>query len=331
MHTSRYFTNAGPFKAGVLAEKLGLTVQGDAQMVLADVAKLQEATPSQLSFYHTGILNNTKYEEDLKKTEAGAVICKPEVAHLLPKGVTALVTDNPHAAYAKAWAMFYPDSMSGVTQPGVHPKAMVDDSADIAPTAQIDAGAYIGPHVHIGEGTHICSNVVIQCAQIGRGVIIHPNVSIGQDGFGFAPTATGAVKVPQLGGVIVEDGVEIGANTTIDRGSMGNTVIGMGTKIDNLVQIAHNVKIGRACIIVGQAGIAGSTTLGDGVIIGGQAGVAGHLEIASGTQIAARSGVTKSITQPGQTWGGFPAQPMQDWRRSQAKLARLIKSNKRDV
>jgi UDP-3-O-[3-hydroxymyristoyl] glucosamine N-acyltransferase len=320
MPAQAYHVSAGPFTTGELAQRLSLSLQGQDDLALVDVLPLNQANSTQLSF-----LDNPRYKADLEKTKAGAVILKKEFLDLLPEGIVALVSEEPYADYARALALFYPSQAAQ----GVHETAVVDHTAEIGKGTSVGPNCYIGPGVKIGENCLVSANVTIQCTQMGNGVIVHPGAAIGQDGFGFAPCKAGIVKVPQVGGVIIEDGVEIGANTTIDRGALTDTIIGAGTKIDNLVQIAHNVKIGRMCMIVAQSGIAGSTTLGDGVVIGGQAGVAGHLKLADRIMVAGRSGVTKSFDEVGLTLGGFPAVALKEWRKLQAMLARMSKAQQK--
>jgi UDP-3-O-[3-hydroxymyristoyl] glucosamine N-acyltransferase len=222
----------------------------------------------------------------------------------------------------------------------IHPTArlehgvVVDPSAVVGPGAEIGAGTVIGPHSVIGPQTRVgrdCSisaNVSVMHALLGNRVVLHPGVRVGQDGFGYAMGPKGHRKVPQVGRVIIQDDVEIGANTTVDRGASRDTIIGEGTKIDNLVQIAHNVVIGRHCVIVSQVGISGSTTLEDFVVLGGQVGVIGHVTIGTGAQIAASSNVSTDVP-PGVRWGGTPAKPMREWFREVTAVKLL--ASRRDL
>lgn len=338
MDRTRFHKRREPTLLKEIAETLGVSLRGDGEKLVHDIAALDLANEGHLSF-----LDNSKYLYQVKNTRAGAVIISEENAEHLPAGVSALISDMPYATYSKVLQMFYPmPETTGV----VSAKADVSADAEIGENVQIDAfavvkngakigdncivrsGAVIGENAAIGAFSIIDSGAVIQCATLGRGCIVHPNASIGQDGFGFAWDGKAVQKVPQIGSVVIGDLVEIGAGTTIDRGSLGDTVIGDMTKIDNLVQIAHNVKIGRGCQIVAQAGVAGSTELGDGVIVGGQAGFAGHLKVADRVMVSAKTGVTKNITEVGITLGGFPAVPIEKWRRMQVALGRLVTQKK---
>ncbi len=318
MADPRFFTNRGPFTLAALAELTGarLSDGADSTATMEDVAPLDAAGGTQVSF-----LDNRKYLDAFRASKAGACFVRPELAEEAPNGMALLVTDNPYLAYAQAATHFYPSSHSDER---ISPKAHIHPTAKLADNVTIAPGAVIGAGVEIGNDTSIGANVVISHALIGQRVIIHPGVSIGQDGFGFAVSDRGAFKVPQLGRVVIEDDVEIGANTTIDRGAGPDTHIGQGTKIDNLVQIGHNVRIGRFATIVSQVGISGSSTIGDGAVLAGQVGVAGHLKIGAKATIAAKSGVTKSIPA-GEVHGGIPAIPIRDWRKQVATVARLIK------
>ncbi len=305
---------------------------------VADAAPLEIAGPCDLAY-----MDNPKYAGALGETRALACLVAPRYAARVPTGTVALVTREPYRVFAGVLARLYPSaarpaSLFGATgvSPGsfVHPTArlepdvIVDPGVVIGPGAEIGtgtvlaAGAVIGPQVRIGRHCAIGAGATVAHAFLGNRVIVHPGARLGQDGFGFAMGPGGHLKVPQIGRVIVQDDVEIGANTTIDRGASRDTVIGEGTKIDNLVQIAHNVVIGRHCVIVAQVGISGSTTLEDYVVLGGQVGVVGHLRIGMGAQIAGSSNVNKDVP-PGVRWGGTPAKPVRDWFREITTLQRL--------
>ena len=341
MADPRFFENKGPFTLGDIAERVGaqLAPGTDASRQMDDVAPLDSAGASHLSF-----LDNPKYKDAFLATSAGACVVKPQMADEAPEGVGLLLSDDPYRTYALASQLFYPSEVTGgdtFGSPGeIDPHAHVHPTAKIAAGATVEAGATVGAHVEIGAGTVIganasiakgCTigrdcfigpNVTVSHAHIGDRVILHPGVCIGQDGFGFAMGLPHHEKVPQLGRVIIQDNVEIGANSTVDRGAGPDTVIGEGTKIDNLVQIGHNVQTGRHCVIVSQTGVSGSTKLGDFVVLAAQVGVTGHLTINTGAQIAARSAVIHDVP-PGQQYGGVPARPVGEWRREMVAIKRL--------
>ena len=341
MADSRFFQKQSAFTVAQICDALGCTLaeNADPKYLVHDVAPLKTATKNDLSF-----LDNAKYRADFQATKAGACIVSQEMAAIAPKGVICLITKSPYKIYARAAQMFYPDNF---------PKESVAATAFIHPTATLGRGCivehnvYIGPGVKIGDGCwlevgsviqenveigkrcRIGVNAVVSHALIGDGVRIYTGACVGQDGFGFAIDPAGHVKVPQLGRVIIGNHVEIGANTTIDRGAGPDTIIGDGTWIDNLVQIGHNVSIGRGCIIAGQVGISGSTIIGDFVAFGGQSGVAGHLKIGTGARIAAKSGITRNVPA-GEEYMGYPAFPMRQYLRQVSALNALIKKKKND-
>jgi len=336
MADPRFFQNAGPFTLDALAERSGarLADAAEAARSVRDVAPLDRATGEELSF-----LDNARYAAQFAASGAGACIVRPAMAARAPAGMALLLSEQPYLAYARIAQAFYPPppAVPGVAPTAyVDPSAELDASAEIGPGVAIGAGAAVGagcrigpnstlgPGVTVGPGSVVHANVTLGHCRIGARVTLHPGVRIGQDGFGFAPHAQGHVKVPQLGIVVVEDDCDIGANTTIDRGSLQDTVIGRGCWIDNLVQIGHNVRLGRGCIIVAQVGIAGSTHLGDFVQVGGQAGLAGHLRVGSGVRIAGQSGVMNDVP-PGTTLGGSPAVEHRQWLKETALLRRMVK------
>jgi UDP-3-O-[3-hydroxymyristoyl] glucosamine N-acyltransferase len=267
------------------------------------------------------------------------VIVHPDMAARVPAGTVAIQTIEPYAGWARVAALFYP---LPTVSPGIHPSAIVaeearvDPSAEVGPLSVIEAGAEIGPGCRIGPCAVIGSGVIVgrDCrigahaslshALLGARVYIYPGARIGQEGFGFASTTDGFLSVPQLGRVILEDDVEVGANSTIDRGSSRDTVIGAGSRLDNLVQIGHNVILGRCCVIVAQVGISGSTVLEDFVRVGGQAAMAGHLRIGQGAEIGAQAGLISDV-DPGAKVLGSPAQPKRDFFRQIATLKKMAK------
>lgn len=335
-----FFERAGPFPLSVIVAKLGVTVDPLVNLTkeIRDVKPLHQAGEHDCSFY-----DNVKYLTQLSSTQAGACLVAPAVAERLPKQTAALVTKAPYIAFAYALQLFYGNALrteeTNITNRSskrswVHGSAKIDETAIIepgtiiGPEAQIgrgtivSAGAVIGYRVSVGQNSFVGPSASISHAILGDRVIVHAGVRIGQEGFGFAMGPNGHLKVPQVGRVIIDDDVEIGANTSIDRGAMSDTVIGQGTKIDNLVQIGHNVIIGRHCVIVAQSGIAGSAQLGDHVVMGGQSGVAGHVTIGRGAQIAGSAHVVRDVP-PGARMGGTPAVPFSQWARGVAAIKRL--------
>jgi UDP-3-O-[3-hydroxymyristoyl] glucosamine N-acyltransferase len=329
----RFFRRSGPFSLAAVAD----AAQAEAaphRLMLSGVAPLQTAGPGDVSF-----LDNRKYVPALAETRAGAVIIHPDMAERVPPTAVAVTTTEPYAAWARVAALFHP-----VPPPlaGIHPSAVVaadatiDTSAEVGPLAVIASGAEVGPRCRIGPSAVIGDGVVLgaDCrigahvtlshALLGARVVVFPGARIGQDGFGFAITMDEFVSVPQLGRVVLEDDVEVGANSTIDRGSLHDTVIGAGSRLDNLVQIGHNVRLGRGCVIVAQAGISGSTILEDHVMVAGQAGLTGHLRIGRRARIGAQAGVMSDV-HAGSDVVGSPAQLAREYFRHLAILRRLVR------
>ena len=320
------------FRLADLADRIGARLVGDGEKIVAGIAPIEEAGPGQVTF-----LANPKYARFAKDSKATAIIAK----EVVPGVQTAfLLSDNPYFAFACAVEAFHPPVRPA---PGVSDKAVVDPSAHlgrdvtVAPFVVIEEGAEVGdrtalfPGVYVGKGVTIGPDclafphvVLYHDVRVGSRVILHAGCVIGSDGFGFAPTAEGFRKVPQVGTVEIGDDVEIGANTTIDRAALGVTRISRGTKLDNLVQVGHNVVIGSDTVIAAQAGISGSVKIGSRVMIGGQAGLAGHLEVEDGILLGAKSGVPNSLrVSDARVWSGIPAMPHPVWLRMATLLPKL--------
>jgi UDP-3-O-[3-hydroxymyristoyl] glucosamine N-acyltransferase len=299
---ARFFRRSGPFPLREVAAAAG----GDApaqDLLLTGVAPLQAAEPGEVSF-----LDNRKYVPALEATRAGAVIVHPAMARHVPAGTVAIVTEEPYLGWAR------------VAEIG--PLAVIEAGAEVGPRCRIGPAAVIGAGVVLGPDCRIGAHASLSHALLGARVVIYPGARIGQEGFGFAAGPAGFVTVPQLGRVVIEDDVEVGANTTIDRGSAHDTVIGAGSRLDNLVQIGHNVRLGRCCVIVAQAGISGSTVLEDFVQVAGQAGLTGHLHIGHKARIGAQGGVMADVPA-GADVVGSPAQPVREFFRQVVTLRRL--------
>ncbi len=316
---------------GTLAEKLQAELRGDPNIIIERVSEIQQARPGEITF-----LSNPKYRKYLETCQASAIILGPETDVDFPN---VLIAPNPYLAMVQALELLNHRPRS--LRPGIHPTALIADNAqigeevEIGPYVVVAEGAQVGPrtilesHVVIGADAqvgaechlhpHVC---LYPGVSVGSRVLIHAGSVIGSDGFGFVPTPAGPKKIPQTGTVVIEDDVEIGANCTIDRATIGQTRIGRGTKLDNLVHIAHNVDVGANCFITAQSGIAGSTTVGNGVQMGGQSGIVGHVKVGNGVSLATRAGVTRNVPD-GEIVSGFPARPHREQLRSEALVHRL--------
>ena len=312
-----------------IASLLQIDLKGGGDIEITAMNTLKDATANELSF-----VSNAKYINDIKDSKAAAILVDAALENAVPSGSVALVVAHPYWAMATLSKHFAPPlEDEDAAEPVIGEGCVISSAATLAKGAvigshtQIMAGVYIGSKAVIGDNTVIYPNVVVyRDCHVGNNCVIHANTSIGSDGFGFATNAKGEhLKIYQNGNVVIEDDVELGANTTIDRAVFGSTTIKKGARLDNLIHIAHNCEVGEYSVLTAQVGLAGSTTLGRNVVMGGQSATAGHLSIAPFTQLAARTGVTKSITTPGKTYAGFPFMDHKKWLKLQAKLARLIR------
>ena len=336
-----FFAPARRFEVGEIAALTGARLRDASQekITISRLAPAGEGGEETLVF-----IDGRRHASRIGSVRAAALLCSEELAENAPDGVAVLVSPKPQQAFAMVARLLFPEAnrpqpVTGET--GISPRAVIAEGAVVEDGAIIEAGAVIGVGASVGRGTIVgpntvigarCSigrdgyvgpNVMLQYAVIGDRVIIHPGAQIGQDGFGFLPGPNGFEKNPQIGRVIIQDDVEIGANTTIDRGALSDTIIGEGTKIDNLVQIGHNVHIGRRCVIAGLCGLSGSVKLGDYVMLGGQVGIADHITIGNRAQLAASSGVMDDVPE-GERWAGVPAKPMRQAFREIAALRSLV-------
>jgi UDP-3-O-[3-hydroxymyristoyl] glucosamine N-acyltransferase len=340
-----FFRSQGPLALAAIGELTEAPVPSGTEGIVVSGAKpLDIAGPEDVTFYE-----DETYADALADSDAAACFVTERLAGGLPNHIVALITPRPYAAFVRTARVLFAEDLrplSIVGTRGVDPEASVHEEARLEDGVIVDPGAVIGPGAEIGAGTIICANVVIgpdvrigrDCsvgpgasithALLGDRVIVHAGVRIGQDGFGYVPGKR-HLKVPQLGRVIIQDDVEIGAGTTVDRGGGRDTVIGEGSKIDNLVQVAHNVSIGRNCIVAGHVGLSGSVTLGDNVMLGGKVGIADHRKIGDRAQLIALSGVMHDVPA-GERWGGAPAKPMREFFREQVALQRLAGKGGKD-
>ncbi len=340
-----FFAPSRDLTIGDVADFTGASLRDPklAPLRVERLASITDAGENALIF-----VEGKKNAEALASIHAAGVLCTESIAPSVPSHIAALITKSPHRDFAAVGRMLFPSSAKPVSwlgETGISPQAIIHPSTRIEEGATVEAGAVIGRGVSIGSGTLIAATAVIgencqigresyiapgvsvQCAFIGNHVQLHPGVRIGQDGFGYVPGPTGLEKVPQLGRVIIQDNVEIGANSTVDRGALNDTIIGEGTKIDNLVQIAHNVRIGRFCLVAAHCGISGSVVIGDQTMLGGRVGLADHLVIGSRVQVAAASGVMNDIPD-GERWGGLRARPINQWFRDITNIRSIGQSRK---
>jgi UDP-3-O-[3-hydroxymyristoyl] glucosamine N-acyltransferase len=335
MSDVRFFRPSGPFPLKQLAAQIGADAPSasSGDILIQNICDLESAGEGDLSLFC-----DQRYAAAMANTKASVVVTSRALARHAREAQCLLFAADPRLAYARAGHLFYP---ADTLQPGIDDTAKIDPSAAIGRGSRIDAGAIVEADVRIGEncligyhavlakgvvlgdGARVGAHSVISNALIGARVDIGTSCTVGGPGFGFIPGPAGALRLLQVGRVVIGDDVSIGSSCTIDRGTTGDTVIGTGSAIDNLVQIGHNVRLGRSCIVCGQAGIAGSTTLGDGVMVGGQSAISDHLVIGSGARIAGKSGVMRDVT-PGEVVGGYPAVPLRQWHRQTAGLLRLF-------
>ena len=339
MADPRFYDNRGPFRLAELCKETGLDgpPHADGAALVFDVAGLKQAGPLHLSFY-----DGRRDKEDFLATKAGWCLVGNKLRDPVPPGTVLLSCGVVGRMFAEVACRFYPRHELDIhaQETSIHPTAKLGEGVVLAP------GAIVGPGAEIGDGTRIGAysvigrgvtigrraeigpHVAIGFAHIGDDVLIQPGVKIGASGFGFVSGAEGHLKIPQLGRVIIQDRVELGSNSTVDRGALGDTVVGEGTKIDNLVQIGHNSVTGRHCIIAGQAGLAGSVVLGDFVIVGGKAAISDHVTVGDRVRIAGLSGVWRDL-EAARDYGGIPARPIREWHKETVLIAKLARNGKR--
>ena len=332
------------FTAQTISEFLNGSIEGDPNVLVGELSKIEDGKEGSLSF-----LANPKYESFLYATRASVVLVSRDFKPTNNYNPTLIRVDNPYNAFTVLLDKYDERINAKLPETGVEQSAFIHPTAKIGKDVFIAAFSYIGERVAIGNNTKLYSQTYIgpnskigegcllypgvkiyRDSIIGNKVIIHANTVIGSDGFGFAPQADGTYnKIPQIGNVIIEDNVEIGANTTIDRATLGSTIVRKGAKIDNLIQLAHNVEVGENTVVAAQSGISGSTKIGANSVIGGQVGIAGHLSLAKGTQVGAQAGINFNILEENKKWHGSPAQPLSNWMRSSVIFKRLPDIEKR--
>jgi UDP-3-O-[3-hydroxymyristoyl] glucosamine N-acyltransferase len=340
MVDTRFHICSGPFPLGALLSALPSAIAMDDEradtLLVCGADELVTAGPA-----HISLAAHKSYIEDLKATSAGAVIVSAELRENVPPSTLAIVVDRPHDIFADLLDRLYPEDtrggiggLSSSQEPRLEPDVRLGPNVVLGPGVEIGSGTVIGANTVIGAGVAIgrnctiASNCTIDCAYLGSNVVLHAGVRVGCEGFGWLDFGKSNRKIPQLGRVIIQDGAEIGANSTIDRGALGDTVIGEGTKIDNLVQIGHNCRIGRYCLIAAQSGLSGSTVLEDGVLMGGGSGTGGHLTIGAGSVVYGRAGVSKSWPAGSKLFGA-PARDIKEYWREAAMLRRMSKGEQR--
>ncbi|WHQ46696.1 MAG: UDP-3-O-(3-hydroxymyristoyl)glucosamine N-acyltransferase [Candidatus Midichloria sp.] len=333
----RFWQPVQKMKVGEIASIIKAEVVGNQELLIERMKPLKSAASGDLTF-----LSNPKYNKQLRKSKASACIIKEIDLPLIPEGMTAIIVNNPYFAWAQILELFFPKItinsnisdkafVSPTAKIGsgsfIGAGAIIEDEAEIGSNCHIYPGAYIGKKVIIGTNVNIGHAVTIEYSKIGDNCTIHAGARIGQDGFGFTNDNTRIIKIKQIGAVIIGNNVEIGANSCIDRGAIEDTVIGDNTKIDNLVQIAHNVKIGQNCFLAGQVGIAGSTVIGNGVMLGGQVGIIGHIELKDGVIASGASVITRNL-EKGKVVGGYPAVDINQWHRQTILLKKMVETAK---
>jgi UDP-3-O-[3-hydroxymyristoyl] glucosamine N-acyltransferase len=341
MVDTRFHRFSGPISIGALLVELGhaeiAAGLADPDRIVGGVSELDLAGPQDLV-----LAAHASYSDDLRKTAAGLALVHPSLVDSVPKSALAIVAPKTHVLFAEILDRLYPSSTKTIIAGGrddlgapiferdvtIGSNVVIGNGVEIGRGTIIGANTVIGPGVTIGRNCVIAANCTVDCAHLGNDVVLHSGVRIGTEGFGWLDHGQGNRKIPQLGRVIVQDRVEIGANSTVDRGALGDTVIGDGTKVDNLVQIGHNCRIGRNCLIAAMSGLSGSTIVEDGVLLGGGVGTSGHLRIGAGSVVYGRAAVTKDWPA-GSKLAGAPAQDIKDFWRELAIMRKLAKGDKR--